>query len=154
MPPLADIATQEIALLTAYIDLLEQEQDILKRGEAPALAEVCERKTRLVEQLNDAERARCEILTPQDGEDMRSAMARWQAQHPEETRAGADWATMLDLARQARQLHDQNAQLTRLLLQQTSELLTALTRQPPTQMLYGSNGQAWQGNSTRIIDSA
>lgn len=154
MTELPAIVAREVVLLQEYFDLLGEEQDILRRGEALALGDICTRKTTLVEQLNAAERMRIDAVALREGETIHSAMARWSAEHPDSPEVAAQWSGILDLARQARQRHDQNGQLTRLLLQQTSELLASLTRQAPTQTLYGSNGQAWQDSGRRIIDSA
>lgn len=154
MSELAQLSAQEISLLSDYIGQLKLEQDALKRAEATALPEISERKVKLVERLNELEYTRSQLLSSPNGENMRAAMTRWLAKNPSDKAAAVNWEKVIDLARQAKQLHDLNGQLIKLHLQQTGELLAALTRQSQQSALYGSDGQAWQRTGSRIVDSA
>lgn len=154
MSTLARITAQEISLLSDFIGLLKHEQEALKQAEAMALPEITERKTRLVEQLNTLEGERGRFLSLKAGENIKTAMTRWLDQNPGDKNAAVDWKKMMFLAREAKQLHEQNGQLIKIHLQQTGELLAVLIRQSPQNTLYGSDGQAWQSSGSRIVDSA
>ena len=51
MPSLADIVVAEAALVSGFVRLLEEEQALLKHGDAEALPDVVERKTAKAREL-------------------------------------------------------------------------------------------------------
>jgi flagella synthesis protein FlgN len=154
MHKLAAIAARETAQLTDFIALLKLEQDALKRADAGALPAISEQKLRLVEALNAIEKERSTALGADTGEHAHSAMTRWLAANPEQKNIAAGWKNLMDLAREAKQLHELNGQLIKIHLQQTGELLAALTQQYQKNTLYGSDGQASSTSGSRIVDSA
>lgn len=154
MTELASITAQETVLLSEFIGLLEQEQDVLKRADVVALTGIGQQKVELVGQLNALELARSKILPRQSGETAKAAMTRWLASKPGDQEAVANWKKLMELARRAKQLHEINAQLINLHLQQTGELLSILTQQSQKTPLYGSDGQAAPSTGSRIVDSA
>ena len=154
MPDIAAITEREIALISRFVALLKDEQETLKRADASALPEISAAKIDLVEQLNLLEAERRTALGIAGDEKTRAAMAVWLANKPNDQTAAVNWEKLLNLAQEAKQLHELNAQLVGMHLQQTSEALVILTRQAEQHTLYGSNGQAAQVSGSRIVDSA
>ncbi|KXB30494.1 hypothetical protein AT959_14275 [Dechloromonas denitrificans] len=154
MHKLAAIAARETAQLTEFIALLKLEQDALKRADASALPAISEQKLRLVEALNAIEQERGVALGADAGENARSAMTRWLAANPEQKDIASSWKHLMDLAREAKQLHELNGQLIKMHLHQTGELLAVLTQQFQKNTLYGSDGQTSSTSGSRIVDSA
>jgi flagella synthesis protein FlgN len=154
MPDIAAITEREIALISRFVALLKDEQETLKRADASALPEISAAKIDLVEQLNLLEAERRTALGIAGDEKTRAAMAVWLANNPNDQTAAVNWEKLLNLAQEAKQLHELNAQLVGMHLQQTSEALVILTRQAEQHTLYGSNGQAAQVSGSRIVDSA
>jgi len=154
MPDIAAITEREIALISRFVALLKDEQETLKRADASALPEISSAKIGLVEQLNLLEVERRTALGIVGDEKTRAAMTVWLANNPNDQTAAVNWEKLLNLAQEAKQLHELNAQLVGMHLQQTSEALVILTRQAEQHTLYGSNGQAAQVSGSRIVDSA
>jgi len=154
MSEIAAITEREIALISRFVALLKDEQETLKRADASALPEISAAKIDLVEQLNLLEAERRTALGIVGDEKTRAAMVVWLANNPNDQTAAVNWEKLLNLAQEAKQLHELNAQLVGMHLQQTSEALVILTRQAEQHTLYGSNGQAAQVSGSRIVDSA
>lgn len=154
MSEIAAITEREIALISRFVALLQDEQETLKRADASALPEISAAKIDLVEQLNLLEAERRTALGIVGDEKTRAAMVVWLANNPNDQTAAVNWEKLLNLAQEAKQLHELNAQLVGMHLQQTSEALVILTRQAEQHTLYGSNGQAAQVSGSRIVDSA
>jgi len=154
MAGVAAITEREIALISRFIELLQQEQEMLKRADASSLHEVGTAKAELAEQLNALEIDRRLTLGVSDQNDLRKAMASWLKANPNDRSAADNWQKLLELAAQARQLHELNAGLVAMHLQQTNEALAILTQQPKRSALYGSDGQTAPSSGSRIIDSA
>ncbi len=154
MSEIAAITEREIALISRFVALLKDEQETLKRADASALPEISAAKIGLVEQLNLLEVERRTALGIVGDEKTRAAMVVWLANNPNDQTAAVNWEKLLNLAQEAKQLHELNAQLVGMHLQQTSEALVILTRQAEQHTLYGSNGQAAQVSGSRIVDSA
>lgn len=154
MSGIAAITEREIELISRFVELLTEEQDALKRGDAAALPRIATAKAPLVEQLNAFENERRMALGIDGEQKTRQAMDAWLATHPAEQTAAADWARLLELAQEAKQLHELNASLVSMHLQQTAEALAILTRKAEQNTLYGSNGQTAPISGSRIVDSA
>lgn len=154
MSDVAAITTREITLISRFVALLKDEQEMLKHANATALPEISAAKIELVEQLNLLEAERRVALGIVGDEKTRAAMTEWLAKHPKEQTTAVNWENLLNLAREAKQLHELNARLVSMHLLQTSEALAVLTRQSEQHSLYGSNGQAAQISGSRIVDSA
>ncbi|MCB4360858.1 flagella synthesis protein FlgN [Quatrionicoccus australiensis] len=154
MADLASITKQEIDLVSGFVALLKKECEALKQANVSPLADLAMEKAQLIEQLNNLERMRATLLGVPDGQDIGAAMARWLESTPGQPGIAANWKKLMDLAREAKALNNLNSSLVSMHLNQTSELLSALTLQPQKQSLYGSNGQASQLTGSRIVDSA
>lgn len=154
MSGITAITEREITLISRFVALLTEEQDLLKRGDAAALPRIATAKGPLVDQLNALESERRAALGISGEQKTREAMEAWLAAHPAEQTAAAHWARLLELAQEAKQLHELNAGLVGMHLQQTAEALAILTRKAEQNTLYGSNGQTAQISGSRIVDSA
>lgn len=154
MATIAAITEREVGLISRFVGLLKEEQEALKLGDASALPATGAAKTELVEQLNRLEDERRLALGSVGNENTREAMSRWLADHPAELTVASHWAELLRLASEAKELHQINAGLVAMHLEQTKEALSILTRQPPQHLLYGSDGQAAPSSGSNIIDSA
>lgn len=154
MAGITAITEREIALISRFVDLLKEEQEALKRGDPSVLQDIGTEKADLANQLNALESERRTALGFSDKQNTREAMTEWLAQHPNERSAAVNWEKLLDLAREAKQLHELNADLVAMHLRLTSDALTVLTRQSGQNTLYGSNGQTSTISGSRIVDSA
>ncbi|MFN4325839.1 MAG: flagella synthesis protein FlgN [Azonexus sp.] len=151
MSSLNALIEQEIALISRFISVLQEEQDTLKHARIADLPALTADKSRLVDQLNTLEDERLAML----GLDRQpGAMEAWLKTHGTEQPAAALWRSLLELARRAKTLHDLNARLLDMHARQTSELLAALTQQGDRPALYSANGQTQTASGSRIIDSA
>ncbi len=148
------ILDQEIALLASFIELLDAEQGALKRIETLTLPEIADKKQVVIEQLNGLELARGKALGIKPEQDLRAETLRWLNSYPENGQAASAWKKIIELARQAKQLHDLNWQLLQMHLQQTNELINALTLPARKNTLYSSDGQEYLATGSRLVDSA
>lgn len=154
MDSIAAITEKEIKLISALVSFLDQEQDALKNADTAALPGIAAEKLKLIEQLNIHESYRGKLLGCSGIEGIRSAMEHWLDSHPGDKPTKANWEKLLDLARKAKQAHELNSRLIGMHLQQNTELLSALTRQSPGNLLYGNTGQTALTTGSRIVDSA
>ncbi|KAB2926493.1 MAG: flagellar protein FlgN [Dechloromonas sp.] len=154
MADIAAITEREVALIARFVDLLKEEQESLRRADPTALPDLGAAKITLVEQLNGLENERRSALGVADEEKPRAAMDKWLAANPTQRAAAINWKKVLELAEEARQLHQLNAGLVALHLQQTNEALAVVNARPQSQTLYGSDGQAATASGSRIVDSA
>jgi len=150
----AAIIEREIELVSQFVSVLKEEQEALQHGEIAALPDLISRKTPLVEQLNAIEGERLGALELPAATSERGVMENWLARNSDDTVAAASWKKLLNVASEAKALHELNTQLVDMHLRQTSEKLFILTSQPERSGLYGSSGQTMTTTGSRIIDSA
>ena len=129
MSDVAAITEQEIALISCFIARLNEEQECLKRADSSPLYEIGAAKIELVDQLNALETERRSTLGITGDTNTKEAMTQWLITHPEAKTAAVNWENLLNLAKEAKQLHELNSRLVSMHLQQTTEALTILTRQ-------------------------
>jgi flagella synthesis protein FlgN len=154
MSGVAELTEREIPLISRFVSLLQQERDCLTRVDVAALEEVGHAKIALAEQLDALETERRTLLQLGPLENTREGMANWLNKHPEDSNVAVNWEKLLNLAAEAKALHELNAKLLGIHLQQTTEALAVLTRQAENVSLYGSNGQTALSSGSRIVDSA
>ena len=150
----AAIIAREIELVSQFVSVLNDEQEALTRADVAALPELMTRKSPLVEQLNAIESERLGALDMPTTTTERGAMENWLAQNGNDAVAAVNWKKLLNVAAEAKTLHELNSQLVDMHLRQATETLAILTAQPEQSALYGSSGQAVPTTGSRIVDSA
>lgn len=154
MPNLADIVAAEAALVSGFIRLLEEEQALLKHGDAEALPDVVERKTAKARELAAASGERNRLLNAAGLAADRAGIEGWLTHHPDDAAVRKEWEHLQFLAAEARELNRVNGELIQLRLQNNAQSLEVLLAAANRQDLYGADGQAAQATTRRIIDSA
>jgi len=153
MSAVGKIIEQEIEVISRFIVLLNEEQEVLKQGNVDALTELNGRKAPLVDKLNSLEGERQQSISSSDNHSAPASMEKWLAEHGNDDLT-VNWKKLLTFARDAKALHELNAKLVDMHLSQTSEILAILTQQPQKEGLYGSSGQTLPATGSRIVDSA
>lgn len=154
MSIVAGILEREIDLVSHFIVALNDEQQSLAKGEASSLPEISLRKTTLVEQLNALEGERMAAIGHTGQRSDQVSMKTWLENNGTDLVAASNWLRLLDLAHEAKTLHELNAQLVETHLKNTAETLAILTQQASQSALYGASGQSIAGTGSRIVDSA
>lgn len=154
MSDVAGILAREIELVSRFIALLNNEQDSLKKGDADALQAITAEKSPLIAQMNGAESERMAAIGAAGRPGTGASMQRWLDENTADTAAATNWQQLLDLAREAKALHDLNIQLVEMHLKNATEALAILTQPPESSTLYGSSGQTMGSSGSRIVDSA
>ncbi len=154
MPSLAEVIAAEAGVVTAFVALLKEEQEVLTAGNADALPGIAERKTATAQQLTPLAAARNAELSRQGLAADRAGMEAWLASHPGDRTVKQSWEKLQALTAEAKELNRLNGELIRLRMQHNTQLLETLLAATHRQDLYGADGQAAQATSRRIIDSA
>lgn len=153
MPTLADILKAEADLASAFVIVLEEEQEVLKTGNPDALPSLAERKSTLAGQLNPQSAARNRLLASEGLPGDRPGIEGWLSKHPKDGAVRQEWNRLLEVTRRAHELNRVNGELIRLRQQHNSEALDALLP-GLRQDLYSPEGQTAPVTGRRIIDSA
>jgi flagella synthesis protein FlgN len=154
MSILARIIEREIELISRFIAVLNEEQECLKQANPAPLPSLGATKAELVDQMNALEGERMAAIDQAGMPNSRASMDSWLTHNPSDSAAASNWNKLLDLAREAKGLHELNGRLVEMHLKNTSEVLAILTQQANRTSLYGSSGQAMQDTGSRIVDSA
>lgn len=154
MSDIAGILAREIELVSRFIALLDNEQDSLKKGDADALQAITAEKSPLIAQMNSAESERMAALGAAGHPGTSASMRRWLDENTADAAAATNWQQLLELAREAKALHELNIQLVEMHLRNATEALAILTQPPESSTLYGSSGQSMGNSGSRIVDSA
>lgn len=155
MPSLADVLAAEAGAASAFVRLLETEQEALKAGNADALQAIIENKTSAAGELGALAAARNAILAAAGLPDDRAGTEAWLAANANDGSARAAWDKLLDLAAEARELNRLNGELIRLRMSHNAQMLQSLLAANRQEFdLYGADGQASTTAARRIIDSA
>lgn len=144
----------EIKLVGRFLEILQKEQEALKKGNPAALPELGAAKSELIVQLNGAEDERNRLIggSPEVGD--RNSMQRWLDNNPQAPQCRDLWHKLLELAREAKLMHELNGQLLTLHLRQTGDALAILTKRNQENTIYSSDGQTTTYTGSRIVDSA
>lgn len=154
MPALADLITAEAGMVSAFVLLLKEEQEILKAGSPDALPDVVERKSEIARKLAPLATARNAELARTGFAADRTGIDAWMAKHPSDQGLRQQWERLQTLAAEAKELNRVNGELIRLRMQNNTQALEALLAAANRQDLYGADGQAAPAAPRRIIDSA
>lgn len=154
MSIVAAILEREIELVSRFIVALNDEQKCLTAANADALPALGAQKTELVEQLNALENERMAAIGHSGQPSDQASMQAWLDNNPSDALAGQHWQKLRELSREARNLHELNAQLVESHLKHTTEALAILTQQASQSTIYGASGQTTTATGSRIVDSA
>ncbi len=154
MPALADIIAAEADVVSAFVVLLKEEQEVLKAGSADALPGIVERKTATALKLSPLTAARNAEFSRAGAATNRVGIEAWLTKLPPDDAVCRNWQRLQILAEEARELNRVNGQLIQLRMQTNNQALEALLAAANRQDLYGADGQAATGSTRRIIDSA
>lgn len=156
---------EELLLLQKFIDLLQREQQALTGGDIQLMLSLGDEKSRLATQLSlSAERRSSQLATVGFSSDRfgveswldqtQTAQTTAQASLPPVPSAREQWAELLVLAAQARNLNETNGRLIGMHLQHNQQALNTLLSATHQAMLYGPDGQAHAAHSGRLFGSA
>jgi len=144
----------EVAVVRAFVALLEGEQRLLVEGDVDGLPALLLDKNELTARLASIAEQRRVALSAEGFSADRNGVADWFAAHPGEHHARAAWAELLPLANQARELNRLNGEVIQLRLQSNAQAIEALVGSTGALGLYGPDGQSRPTGVGRISDSA
>lgn len=154
MSIVAAILEREIELVSRFIVALNDEQKCLTAANADALPALAAQKAELADQLNTLESERMAAIGRTGQPSDQASMQTWLDGNLSDALASSNWQKLRELAREAKNLHELNAQLVELHLKRTSEALAILTQQASQSTIYGASGQTTTATGSRIVDSA
>ena len=96
---------------------------MLRSAQAAELPAITQEKITLVEQLNQLGAERRALLPKTQASDDAAAMTEWLMSNSSNTDAAQTWRGILELAREARQMHERNGKLVSILLQKPFEIV-------------------------------
>ena len=154
MTDLLSLLQAEFEALEAFSRLLTEENTHLEVRDADSLPGVAKRKSAVIAQLGALGDQRNLWLLAHGYAEDQAGVESWLADKTTPKNAKTLWQSLLQTARQSRDLNQLNSQLLNQQLQTTSEALAILTREASRQSLYGSDGQPQALTGNRVIDSA
>jgi len=153
MPSLANIIAEEADLVSAFVLLLNEEQEALKLGKADLLPGIVERKAAATGKLAPISAARNSELSRAGLKPDRAGVEAWLEKQPADKLVRQHWQKLQSLAAEAKELNRLNGELIRLRMQNNAKALEILLSNANRQDLYSADGQAAPATSRRIIDS-
>ncbi|MBL8393757.1 MAG: flagellar protein FlgN [Candidatus Accumulibacter sp.] len=154
MTQLLPLIEAEIATVRSFVELLEQEQQMLIDGSVDQMMELLPRKNLLGTRLTEFADQRSQVLAAAGLSADRVGLDAWFASHTEETGTRTAWSVLLSLARQARELNRVNGEVIELRMQHNSQALDVLLGTTGALGLYGPDGQGIPASGRRISDRA
>lgn len=138
-----------------FLQLLQQEQGALIKGDADQLLQLAARKSGLVEKLAGLGTRRTGCITASGCENSASGIAAYLDAIQARTATRELWGKLLDLAREADQLNRSNGALIDTRLRHNQQTLSVLhSAANPAASLYGPDGQISGAASGRPLDKA
>jgi len=145
--------TQEQQHVSALIELMKQEQQLLVAADADGLANLTPQKNALLQALADLSAQRHAALAAAGCEGSEAGMEPWLAVGGNEE-ARSQWEALLGLAREAKELNRVNGMLINRQLAHNQGVLNALRMPAGAEAggMYGASGQALgNGPSKRFV---
>lgn len=150
---MGDLLGQEISQLQAFVELLKQEQALLKSESGEALLALVETKNALATQLGELAQAREKQMAALGLPTGPAGMVAWLDDHAQPTERTL-WHAFLKLAGEARDLNLLNGKLIGLHMQHNQQALAALTAAADRATTYGPDGQQQSSVGSRILGKA
>ncbi|SDI05422.1 flagella synthesis protein FlgN [Propionivibrio dicarboxylicus] len=151
---LRDSLQSERDQFAAFVNVLEQEQDILKRGDTEALPKNVDIKDQLAERLGALAMQRNALLQQLGFPADRPGIEAFCANLPAEKYFATLWAEIIALATRAKEINRVSGALVDLRMHFNSQVLGALQGNPSSSSVYGPDGQTRPHNLGRLNDSA
>lgn len=155
---LANLFQQEIPLVQDFLNLLEQENNLLQNFRSEGLDDLVAQKNKLLPQIQDLENQRINLLNlPEKSESTSNSITAAtdnliaQIADP---KISILWEILRELAKNVQELNSQNGNLLGLHLNKTNEILKILQQQTDKPTLYGKQGRAYEESGGRISDKA
>lgn len=155
---LANLFQQEIPLVQDFLNLLEQENNLLQNFRSEGLDDLVAQKNKLLPQIQDLENQRINLLNlPEKSESTSNSITAAtdnliaQIDVPE---IATLWEILRELAKNVQELNSQNGNLLGMHLNKTNEILKILQQQTDKPTLYGKQGRAYEESGGRISDKA
>jgi flagella synthesis protein FlgN len=130
---------EERAAVRSFVDLLQQEQNLLTENSIDPLMMLAEQKSTRAAQLGELAEVRHRLMLACLPELTAPAILAWFKVNSAESLVL--WQEISTLAEQARQLNHINGELIQMKLRHNQQLLTALSRAVNQANLYGPDGQ-------------
>ncbi|MEJ5210252.1 MAG: flagellar protein FlgN [Burkholderiales bacterium] len=155
-PALAAMLQAERAAYQALHALLEEEHAALLRGDADALLALAQRKSAQVAHLAQLAEARNRELTNLTGQVDQAGISAWCHRFaPQASNANALWQALIEAARAARALNEENGALIQARLQHNQQALAALRgAAQEVAQAYGPDGQPCPAPTGRPLGRA
>ncbi|MCC6916605.1 flagellar protein FlgN [Nitrosomonas sp.] len=139
--PLERILQQELENIHQFLELLENEQNLLASGNLDELALLVADKDRILDQFAKLDARRNHVLNEAGLPEGARGIKAWTSADNNESTVTRDWEELLDLAELAKQLNQANATITANWLQYTRQTLNALHEAAGRTTLYDTKGQ-------------
>ncbi len=140
--PLQKILIEEVARLRDFLELLDQEQKALVKGDIERLMSLAAEKTELFGRLAKLGEARGKALVAAGLAADRQGMESWLETHGEPGGGKRYWLELLALAKKAHARNQTNGELISTRLANNQQALSALMAAANQASLYGPDGQA------------
>lgn len=150
---MGNLLGKEVERLQAFVELLKQEQVLLKSESGEALLALVETKNALATQLSELAQGRERQLSALGLPAGSPGMAAWLGGHARSSEQQL-WQAFLKLATEARDLNLLNGKLIGLHMQHNQQALAALTAAADRATTYGPDGQQQSSVGSRILGKA
>lgn len=140
MESLSDLLVSELAELTRFCALIEEERKVLTGAQADRLPDIAAEKATLAGRLSQFETQRDALLVKSGFAKGRPGIEAWLASRPKAVVERRRWDELLKLATAARDGNETNGRLINLLLKQNQEALSVLLS-GGAGSIYGADGQ-------------
>lgn len=155
---LANLFQQEIPLVQDFLNLLEQENNLLQNFRSEGLDDLVAQKNKLLPQIQDLENQRINLLNlPEKSESTSNSITAATDNliaQIDDPKISMLWEILRELAKNVQELNSQNGNLLGLHLNKTNEILKILQQQTDKPTLYGKQGRAYEESGGRISDKA
>lgn len=155
---LANLFQQEIPLVQDFLNLLEQENNLLQNFRSEGLDDLVAQKNKLLPQIQDLENQRINLLNlPEKSESISNSITAATDNliaQIDDQKISILWEILRELAKNVQELNSQNGNLLGLHLNKTNEILKILQQQTDKPTLYGKQGRAYEESGGRISDKA
>lgn len=155
---LANLFQQEIPLVQDFLNLLEQENNLLQNFRSEGLDDLVAQKNKLLPQIQDLENQRINLLNlPEKSESTSNSITAATDNliaQIDDPKISILWEILRELAKNVQELNSQNGNLLGLHLNKTNEILKILQQQTDKPTLYGKQGRAYEESGGRISDKA